>query len=266
MIKKQLKIRDIKKEAIILLEGKWKSVVLGLFVPFIIGILITFVPDYETYQDEGVFLFSFFESVILSFFSSVISYSFLIGVINLILGGNKKERRGDFSRILLVAIASFSRAFFPVFILKFAYQITNTFLLPDNAIVLYDILFYSYIELPAYIILTQIIRIIITFLFLYFNIVYIFTPYVLAESPFIKPEFAMKMSERITLGVKWKLIILVLSFVGWLILGAFSMFVGSFFAMAYQISAICVFYRKITGNGGDKEMKEKVHVMLRKIF
>ena len=187
---KQLKISDIKKEAIVLMEGKWKSVVLGLFIPFIIGMLLTFVPNYEVYQDNGVFLFSFFETVIFSFFSSVISYSFLIGVINLILSGNKKEKKGGFGRILLVAIASFSRAFLPVFVLKFLHQIIDTFLLFDNAIVLYDILFYSYIELPAYIILTQITRIIITLMFLYFNIVYIFTPYVLAESPFIKPKFA----------------------------------------------------------------------------
>lgn len=262
---KQLKIRDIKKEAIVLIEGKWKSVVLGLFIPFIIGILLTFVPNYETYQDKEVFLFSFFESMIFSFFSSVLAYSFLIGIINLILSGNKKEKKGGFGRILLVAITSFSRAIFPVFILKFAYQMIDTFLLLDNAIVLYDILFYSYIELPVYIILTQIIRIIITLVFLYFNIVYIFTPCVLAESPFINPKFAMQMSERMTLGLRWKLVILILSFIGWLIIGAFSMFVGSFFAMAYEISAICVFYRKMTGSAKSSNANGNVHVMLRKI-
>ncbi len=259
----KIRLKDIKNEAIVMLEGKWKSVVLGLFVPFIISIFLTFVPYNDTSADSGVFLFSLLESVVLSFFSSVVSYAFLIGVMNLILSRNIKENKGGFFRIIVISLSSISRAFFPVFILKFLYQTADIFLFLDNAIVFYDILFYSYVELPVYLILTQVIRMIINTAFLYFNIVYIFTPCVLAQVPFIKPRFAMQMSRRMTSGNRWKLFLLIFSFIGWIILGFFAVFVGAFFAMAYQLAAICVFYRKMNGSDDETASKRKIHVMLR---
>ncbi len=257
-------IWDIKKEAIELLEGKWKSAVLGLFVPFVIGLLLTFSTHNALLSEKGLFLNSFFESVVFSFFASVVSYAFLIGVSNLILSRSTSEQKNGFFRVLFISFASFSRALLPAFMLKFVYQTVNKLLFFDNVMVFYDMLFYSYIELPEYITIIQIIRAIVNILFFYFNIVYIFTPCVLAESPFIKPKFAMQMSERLIAGKKWRMIFLLISFISVIALGFLAAFVGAFFAFSYQLAAICVFYRKQMGDNKDSRIN-KIHVMLRKM-
>jgi len=236
-----LSIKEIKQEARKMLEGKWKSVVLGLFVPFILNLLITFVP----YSKNESYFSLFLQTSVFSFLTSLISYSFLIGVSNLILSNSTNEKRGGFFRVFIVSLSSLSRAIFPVFVLKFLYQTVDSFFVAENAILLYDTLFYSYIELPFYIFATQLMRLIISAIFFIFGIIYIFTPCIMAESPFISGKTAMQISARLTLKRRRKLTVLVFSFLGWIVVGFFAMFVGTFFAAAYETAAVCAFYKKV---------------------
>ncbi len=242
-----LSIKELKTEARKILRGRWKTVVLGFFVPFIISLFLTYVPEINSNIENEAALVMLLESVAMSFVGNMILYAFLIGVNNLIILGkrSKKKNRG-FSRILFVAVSCFSKIFIPVFMLRFVFQAIDTFLTVQNAVLLYDMLFYSYMELHIYLVFTQLIRVIINALFFYFNIVYIFTPCILSLFPLIRGKDAMHMSMRMTKGIRGKLFLLELSFFGWTVLGCLAFFVGSFFAMAYETATICVLYKKIS--------------------
>jgi len=51
---------------------------------------------------------------------------------------------------------------------------------------------------------------------------YYFTPYILAECPSVKPRSALKISMQITKGHRWSIFVFMLSFMGWLVLSAFT--------------------------------------------
>ncbi len=238
-------IKEIKKTAKKQLEGKWNNVVLALFVSFVAGIFINFLPETKEAFSNEDFLSSLFGRMVFLFFSSLISYSFSVGIYNLILSRNEKKKKLGFFAIILVSFASLRKAILPVFVLKFLHLMADGFLSPENGLVFYDILFYSYFEIPVYLIITQILRVVLNLFFFWFGIIYIFTPCILAEVPFIPASSAMKLSARLTRGMRGKLVLLVISFIGWMMLGALAFFIGTFFAMAYEMAAICVVYKKI---------------------
>lgn len=62
---------------------------------------------------------------------------------------------------------------------------------------------------------------------------YWMVPYILAENPDIDPKRAMEISSRTTQGEKGNIFVLMLSFIGWMFLGAMACGVGMFFVMPY---------------------------------
>ena len=65
---------------------------------------------------------------------------------------------------------------------------------------------------------------------------YWMVPYILAENPDIDPKRAMEISSRTTNGEKGNIFVLMLSFFGWMLLGAVACGVGMFFVMPYMES------------------------------
>ncbi len=62
---------------------------------------------------------------------------------------------------------------------------------------------------------------------------YAMVPYLLAENPGIPPNRAIEMSMQMTAGHKWKMFVLDLSFIGWFLLGALALGIGSLFVLPY---------------------------------
>ena len=62
---------------------------------------------------------------------------------------------------------------------------------------------------------------------------YCMVPYILAENPQISCERAFELSKQMTKGEKWKIFVLGLSFIGWVIVGMLCCCVGQFFVQPY---------------------------------
>lgn len=63
---------------------------------------------------------------------------------------------------------------------------------------------------------------------------YAMVPYLLAENPGIPPSRAIEISMQMTDGHKWKMFVLDLSFLGWFLLGALALGVGTLFVLPYS--------------------------------
>lgn len=74
---------------------------------------------------------------------------------------------------------------------------------------------------------------------------YRMVPYILADNPNIGTKRAMELSQEMTMGEKWDIFVLDLSFLGWYILGALALGVGGFFVKPYEYATNAELYLRL---------------------
>lgn len=79
------------------------------------------------------------------------------------------------------------------------------------------------------------------------NFAYQMTFYILADNPDMDVMDAIKESKKMMKGHKWQLFCLQFSFIGWAILSAFTIGIGSLFLAPYIEAATAAFYKQISG-------------------
>lgn len=73
---------------------------------------------------------------------------------------------------------------------------------------------------------------------------YAMAPYIMAEHPEYGANECITTSKQLMNGLKWNLFCLEISFLGWAILSALTLGIGSLFLNPYQEAARAAFYRK----------------------
>lgn len=76
---------------------------------------------------------------------------------------------------------------------------------------------------------------------------YVMVHYVMAEHPEMTAREALRQSKEIMYGHRWRFFCMILSFIGWEILGILTLGIGFLWITPYQQAAIAAFYRDITG-------------------
>lgn len=71
--------------------------------------------------------------------------------------------------------------------------------------------------------------------------------YIMEENPTMTITEAMKQSKDMMVGNRWRLVCLGFSFIGWLILSAFTLGIGMLWLMPYMNAAFAAFYLEISG-------------------
>lgn len=77
---------------------------------------------------------------------------------------------------------------------------------------------------------------------------YRFTPYILADCPNVSARDALKISMRMTQGVKWELFVFDLSFLGWSLLTVLTFGLLSIYTTPYYQTASAALYDSIKNN------------------
>lgn len=80
---------------------------------------------------------------------------------------------------------------------------------------------------------------------------YAMTPFILAEHPELTAKQAIDRSMELMDGHKWELFVLGLTFIGWELLNALTLGIGSFWLNPYKNAAYAAFYREITAQKRD---------------
>jgi uncharacterized membrane protein len=76
---------------------------------------------------------------------------------------------------------------------------------------------------------------------------YVMVHYVMADHPELTAREALRESKEIMHGNRWRFFCMILSFIGWEILGILTLGIGFLWITPYQQAAIAAFYRDITG-------------------
>ena len=74
---------------------------------------------------------------------------------------------------------------------------------------------------------------------------YAMTPFILVDRPELSTREAIHESRRMMKGRKWELFCLALSFLGWIILGIFTLFIGYLWLIPYMQTSFAAFYQNI---------------------
>ncbi len=77
---------------------------------------------------------------------------------------------------------------------------------------------------------------------------YSMVPYILADNPGIGQKRAIQLSNQMTMGHKFNIFVLGLSFIGWYILGTLALLVGTLFVLPYDNATRAELYRVLREN------------------
>ena len=81
---------------------------------------------------------------------------------------------------------------------------------------------------------------------------YRMVPYILAQNPNIGAKRAIELSRQMTKGQKFKIFVLVLSFIGWYMLGLLTCCIGVIFLRPYIDTTMAELYNDLSKNALDK--------------
>ena len=79
---------------------------------------------------------------------------------------------------------------------------------------------------------------------------YAMTPFVLVDNPELSCYEAIKRSQELMKGNKWRYFLLALSFLGWILLGILSLGIGLFWIIPYIETTTAAFYYDIKAQKG----------------
>ncbi len=86
---------------------------------------------------------------------------------------------------------------------------------------------------------------------------YAMVPYILAENPNLEPVEVLDLSKKMMKGNKWRYFWLVLSFIGWIIVCAFTFGIGYIFLAPYVSATQACFYKEISKKYDDNLNRNK---------
>jgi len=205
------KINDLKDAALATLKGKWGSFVGLTFIYFLLEFLASGISQFGTTFSGSSF------STLATFF---IGAGFLVTLLLLPLSVG-----------YAVACLNASRQDLPAEIgdlfigYKNFWHVLGTLLLMTLAV------------------LAGFICLIIPGIIL--ALAYGLVPYVLHDNPELSAVETLKKSRMMMDGHKWELFLLELSFIGWLLLGILTLFIGYLWLVPYMQMTVTKFYEKI---------------------
>lgn len=235
----------IKGDAKRLLRGKWNPLVLALFIPFVLFVAVQIRISMAmegmapTPQLEQYFLYSELASLVFS----VVLQLMTVGIYENLKPDREKA---SFFLVYKVAVKKVPKMV-PAILLGTVLPMAVTYLLSSDLTVrFYDYLMFSIMDIGTYQIVLSVLLMIVSFVSVYLQYSLLLLPAITVEHPEYNGFQLIKESFLISKGIRFYLIMLTLSFLGWLILGSLAFYIGVLWAMLYMMTANYAYYRRLT--------------------
>ena len=235
----------IKSDAKRLLRGKWKPLVLALFIPFLlfVALLVKFQMPTSTMAPTP-------QQAQYQLYTQIASLVFCV-VLQLLMVGiyeNLKPSREKASFFLTYTVAvKKAWKMFPTILLGTLLPLAVSYLLSSElAIRFYDYLMFSVVDIVVYQFILEILTLVIAIISVYLQYSLLLVPAILVEHPQYGGFQLVQESFRLSKGNRFYLFMLNISFLGWLILGSWALYVGVLWAILYMFAAFYAYYRRIT--------------------
>lgn len=261
--------KEIRLEARKSLEGNWRTAVLGVLIFVLIPFVISGYINWNSYFNKGNLIepeFGLFYWIyIIAIF--LCTGAIMLGYAGFFLKISRKEEVevanifdgfknfwSAFLTYLLIAIFVFLWTFLIVLLPVGIFTIITTAALfsassyPSNFLITAVLII---IMIPTYIAVLAITS------------RYALSFFILFDEPKISSSKAIKKSKQLMKGNIWKLIKLLLSFIGWYLLTILTLGIGSLWLTPYLYTSIAIFYDKTKRDDEIKENQEVISINIR---
>lgn len=86
---------------------------------------------------------------------------------------------------------------------------------------------------------------------------YVLSQYILYDNPDMDSKAIVEKSEELMVGHKWAYFWLPITFIGWVILSAFTLYIGLLWVIPYMQVALVIFYENLAGNTTSAPINEE---------
>lgn len=236
----------IKADAKRLLRGKWKPLVLSLFIPFLLfaAFNVYIYEKIDALEPASILGEKYlFYVQVASLIFSVVMQLLTVGIYENLKPSREKA---NFFLVYGVACKKIWKMLPTLFVTLILPNVITFWLSSDSAIRFYDYLLFSVLDYHVYLIVVTVVINVIQILAFYLQCSLVLVPAITVEHPEFGGLHLMKESFAVTKGSRIYLLMLSISFVGWLILGSLALYIGILWAMLYMLAANYAYYRRIT--------------------
>ena len=213
---------DIRQRARELLQGKWTIAVIVTFVAALLGGLVSGT-GFSLKIDIDENLVQYVPEFVLNYLRGVVPVATVLGIVQFVIGGAVKLGHCRFLLNLHDDEPADIRDLFSQFD-RFVDALVMNLLMA-----LYTFLWSLLFFIPGIIAVYR----------------YAMAPFILLENPGMSANEAITASKELMRGHKFDLFVLELSFIGWLLLSALTLGIGSLWVNPYASMAHTVFYRDL---------------------
>lgn len=236
-----MKITEIKKEARDVLEGKWNKGALSVLAYAIIMLIITIIGN--LFKDETVM--SSIVSIAKTILTVPLSFGITFSFIRLKRGEDVKpfdflnSGFSNFERAWKISLRVALKMILPIMLICIIAIVMIVLIIQDSI----QLLDTNAIYKLNYMILIEFVACIVLYIYVVTRVLlYSLTTYIAFDNPDMTALEVVNESERLMKGNRLKLCLLLLSFIGWAILCAFTLGIGYLWLIPYvQVAGICFY-------------------------
>lgn len=245
---------DIRRKAVEALTGNWFMFAMCLILSSAVFLFLVpanywyafFNPDAELTVWDMFMLF-----LAVSIYSSL-SFTFTAAMYAVIFCRNN-VKEGKVGFLFGAANALFGSAVIPILLTKVLFAFLSFLCSPVVYNRIYELLLINIADYTYFSFFMYILEIISVAANIYVSLAYILTPCVIADHPSIGGITAMRVSRELMRKKKFNMLLLMLYFWPWYILGTCLFIIGAFFAEVCFLTTVFIYYRECVEEMCEKE-------------
>lgn len=241
----------VKEKAMLCLRGNWFKFALCMVFSTLVFMFLIPVKYFYSFIHPGIELsvLEYFRMFIATSVSESLMFTFTAAMYCVIFKSNTEEKKG-IGLILKKANTVFPASVIPIVLTKIIFGFFSFLTTPAVAGFLYDYGFIAVLDYMVYSWIVMILSVAVSLLSFYVSLAFIMTPCVIADMPEISGLEAMRISRRLMKKRKFNMLMFLLSFAAWYILGMCCLGFGMLWAHAYAMTAVYIYYNECKNTEG----------------
>jgi uncharacterized membrane protein len=232
--------RELRAYARRQLNGVWGKMAFAFFILFLLYLPYNFFSFLDSIMDSDEFYFVFIMDLIDGYMPDIVPFIPLIANVLAIA--------------VLAAVGPFALGFAGFFLKR----IRGEEIMVENIFDGFKRFFSGFLVMFFYALFTVLWGLLLVIPGIIKAFGYSMAFYIMYDNPEIKPLEALKKSQIMMKGYKWKLFLLQLSFIGWMLLASLTFWVGFLWLNPYMYLSMANFYENLKRNQENKAAKTPV--------
>lgn len=244
-MRKRIVFFEMRRKAMEAIQGNWAMFTLWLIVPSVVFLLLipnSFIYVYLT-GDIQLSVFEEFMVFVAVSVTAALTFTFTAAMYAVIFHRHEMVKN-KFAFFFTAANIVFVPSIKPILITKVLFSFLSFLCTPAVFNRIYELLLLNVVDYTFFSMFMYVVEIAALIVSIYVSLAYILTPCVIADNPKLDGITAMKISRKLMQGRKLNMVLFILYFIPWYMLGACALIIGAFFTEACFLVSLYFYYRE----------------------